>query len=308
MGDSDPMSPPQVFHRQAYLSKADPELRLFYMECSPPTKQRKGTILLIHGFPESSYQFRHVLVPFAEAGYHVIAPDYKGHGFSSKPFGDYNYTKKQLAAELFELLAKHIGVKEKVHVVGHDIGGTIAHAYAAQFPENTADVIWGECPLPGSTLFDKIKHTETLWHFDFQSHKPELSAALVAGKEKMYLKHFYDRLTQNASVFSEDVLDFYTTRYSMPDALRCAFLSYRAFTQDGKDNLDWLNQNGKSKVRSMIMSGDHSFIAAEAEGMAREMYETVHHATVEDSGHFLAEENPTDFVRKVLQFVQAKSP
>jgi pimeloyl-ACP methyl ester carboxylesterase len=293
----------QTLHRQVWLNKADPEVRLHYMECRPSTEE-KGTILLIHGFPESSYQFRHVLVPFAEAGYHVVAPDYKGHGFSSRPFGDNDYTKKQLAAEIFQLMTEHVGVQEKLHVVGHDIGGTIAHAYAAQFPQNTASMIWGECPLPGTSVFDRLKHTETLWHFDFQSHKPELAAALVQGKEKMYLKHFYDRLTQNPEVFSEDVLDFYTTQYSMPDALRAAFLSYRAFTQDASDNREWVKKQGKSKVRSMILSGERSFIAEEAEEMAREMYENVQHGTVENSGHFLAEENPEDFVRKVLRFIE----
>ena len=40
---------------------------------------------LIHGFPETSYQFRDVIVPLAQAGYHVFAPDYRGHGYSLQP-------------------------------------------------------------------------------------------------------------------------------------------------------------------------------------------------------------------------------
>ena len=42
MGDVSSMSPLQVFHRQAYLKTADSELRLFYMECSPPAAQSNG--------------------------------------------------------------------------------------------------------------------------------------------------------------------------------------------------------------------------------------------------------------------------
>ena len=90
----------------------------------------------------------------------------------------------------------------------------------------------------------------------------------------------------------------------MPDALRTAFLSYRAFTQDASDNRELVKKQGKSKVRSMILSGERSVIAEEAEEMAREMYENVQHGTVENSGHFLAEENPEDFVRKVLRFIE----
>lgn len=294
----------KMLHRQIWLNKSDPEVRIYYMECLPPI-DKKGTILLIHGFPQSSYQFRHVIAPLAQAGYHVIAPDYRGHGFSSHPLGDTGYTKKELANDIFQLVTKHVGITEKIHIVGHDIGGTIAHAYVAQFPDHVASVIWGECPLPGTTLFDNIKHTQTLWHFDFQSHNPEFSVALVLGKEKMYLKHFYDRLTQNSAVFTPEVLDFYTMQYSVPDALRCAFLSYRAFKTDAKHNREWRKKDGKVKVRSMILSGDHSFIASEAERMAKEMYEDVKHGTVENSGHYLAEENPESFVKEVLEFIEA---
>lgn len=297
-------NPVKTMHRQTHLNREDPEVRLYYQECLP-SQEKKGTILLIHGFPQSSYQFRFVIEPLAQAGYHVIAPDYRGHGFSSHPLGDTGYTKKELASDIFQLLTKHIGVREKVHVVGHDIGGTIAHAYVSQYPDHVASVIWGECPLPGTTLFDKIKHTQTLWHFDFQSHNPEFSVALVQGRERMYLKHFYDRLTQNSAVFTPEVLDFYTMQYQVPDALRCAFLSYRAFTEDGKHNREWLKQNGKVKVRAMILSGDCSFIASEAEGMAKEMYENIKVGTVKDSGHYLAEENPESFVKEVLAFVEA---
>lgn len=294
----------KTLHRQIWLNKSDPGIRIYYMECLPP-KDKKGTILLIHGFPESSYQFRYVMGPLAQAGYHIIAPDYRGHGFSSRPLGDTGYTKKELANDLFQLVTTHVGVKEKIHVVGHDIGGMIAHAYVVQFPDHVANVVWGECPLPGTTLYNNIKHDQTVWHFDFQTHHPDIAVALVSGKERTYLKHFYDRLAQNAAVFTPDVLDFYTMQYSMADALRCAFLSYRAFETDAFDNEDWREKHGKVKVRSMILSGDRSFIAAEAEGMANEMYEDVKHGLVEDSGHYLAEENPESFVKEVLNFIEA---
>ena len=42
-------------------------------------------ILLLHGFPESWYSWRHQFAPLAEAGYHVVAPDMRGYGDSDKP-------------------------------------------------------------------------------------------------------------------------------------------------------------------------------------------------------------------------------
>ena len=74
---------PKLQDRQAWIQQSDPEIRIFYTECRPLSNKPKGTILLIHGFPETSYQFRHVIVPLAQAGYHVLAPVYRGHGYSS---------------------------------------------------------------------------------------------------------------------------------------------------------------------------------------------------------------------------------
>lgn len=114
----------------------------------------KDTILLIHGYPELSYQFRHVIPLFVKRGHKVIAPDYRGAGHSSKPCEGYN--KVTLATDLYELLTKHLGVKENVLVVDHDVGGMVAHAYAVRFPEGTKSVAWGECPLPGTKEYDVI--------------------------------------------------------------------------------------------------------------------------------------------------------
>lgn len=113
------------------------EVTIHYIDCHAPAES-KGTILLIHGFPETSYQFRHVITPLSDAGYRVIAPDYRGAGHSSHPRD--GYTKVVMAGDIHTLLTKHLGITEPVHVVGHDIGGMIAHAYAASFPKDSRSV------------------------------------------------------------------------------------------------------------------------------------------------------------------------
>lgn len=301
----------QRFNRAAHLSLSDPEIRIHYVEARPgPKKVQKGTVLLIHGFPETSYQFRHVMIPLAEAGYHVIAPDKTGHGFSSKPIGNVHqqdpFTKKSLAKDLHQLLIDHVGIKDKVHIVGHDIGGMVAHAYACQFTDHVASVTWGECPLPGSTFYEEEKHSRALWHFDFQSHQPDIAVALVQGKERIYLKHFYDRLTQNQAAFTPEVVDFYVQQFSALDALRCAFLTYRAFEIDAEHNRKWREEKGKLKLKNMVLSGGDSLLAPVSENMAKEFYEDVHVGLVPDSGHYLAEENPGGFVSELLRFIESE--
>ncbi|KAL9604641.1 MAG: hypothetical protein Q9219_000361 [cf. Caloplaca sp. 3 TL-2023] len=291
----------QLTHAQVWLQQTDPEIRIHYVEAKASGTQ-KGTILLIHGFPETSYQFRHVMGPLSSAGYRVLAPDYRGAGYSSRP--ETGYTKKVLADDLHTLLTTHLGIADPVHVVGHDIGGMIAHAYAHQFPHDVASLTWGECPLPGTTTYDENKHSTGLWHFSFHS-VPDLPELLVSGHEKQYLKHFYDRLAQNPSAFTEADLDFYATQYSAPGAMRAGFNVYRTFEEDKVDNRRWLEEKGKVKVRTMLLGGEKTFPMLRDERMGREVDEDLVVETVEGSGHWIAEENPEGFVSKVLGFIEA---
>ena len=296
---------PAYHHRSVWVQRANPEIRIHYVEALPPLgSSPKGTILLIHGFPETSYQFRYVIKPLADAGYHVVAPDYRGAGYSSKPYmGPEGFTKEVLAQDLHKMMVDHVKPKDKIHLVGHDIGGMIARAYAVQFPDEVMSTIWGECPLPGTKYYDEAKHTPTMWHLAFQGIT-DIAEALVTGKERMYLKDFYDRLSQNPACFSGQDLDFYTTQYAQPGSLRCSFQVYKIFETDKVHNLSWKEKTGKVKTRAMILSGGASFIQENALEMAEEMYAHVEHGVVEDSGHYLAEENPEDFVSKVLDFVE----
>jgi pimeloyl-ACP methyl ester carboxylesterase len=55
-----------------------------------------------------------------------------------------------MADDLVALMHEHLSISTRLHIVGHDIGGMIAHAYASPNPERVASIIWGECPLPGT--------------------------------------------------------------------------------------------------------------------------------------------------------------
>lgn len=133
--------------------EVEPSVRIAYIDCPSKSKRsQRGVILLIHGFPQTSYQFRHVIDPLAEAGYRVLAPDYRGAGASSKPAT--GFTKSIMARDLVRLLDA-LKIHEPVHVIGHDIGGMIAFAMAAKHPSRVASLNWGECPLPGTSV-----HTE----------------------------------------------------------------------------------------------------------------------------------------------------
>ena len=275
---------------------------IHYISCPPPpSSEAKGTILLIHGFPQTAYQFRRVIPPLSDKGYHVIVPDYRGAGESSKP--NDGYTKDIMARDLHRLITEHEGIKDKIHVVGHDIGGMVAHAYAVQYPEGTASVCWGECPLPGTQVYHEAKNTVMMWHFTFHC-VPDLAEALVAGKERIYLKHFYDRLAQNPSAISTHDLDVYTTAFAQPGAMKAGMNIYRAFEADAVMNEKWAVEKGKVAVRCLSLWGGKSFANEEqASSMCEGYYSDYSFDTVEGAGHYIAEERPHHFVEKVAKWV-----
>ena len=293
--------PPQVTIDEAPAG-AEATFKLHYILCPPPDgTTSKGTILLIHGFPQTNYQFRKVITPTSDAGYVVLAPDYRGAGGSGKPWTGYD--KATMATDLHKLVTSVLGIKEKIHVVGHDIGSMIAHAYATQFPNDTASVCWGEAPLPGSPQFQERKTSMGGWHYTFHG-VPDLPELLVEGKEKIYLKHFYDRLSQNPDAISNDDLAVYAQAYALPGGLRCGFNCYRAFNEDGVQNNKWLEEKGPCPVRSLSLWGSESYIGeVGALEMAGRYYANVQYGSVARSGHWIAEENPKGFVESVLAWV-----
>ena len=81
-------------------------------------------VVLLHGFPESWYSWRHQLPALAKAGYRAVAPDLRGYGKSDKPQAVEDYDIRHLAADAVGVLDA-LGEKTAV-LVGHDWGSIIA--------------------------------------------------------------------------------------------------------------------------------------------------------------------------------------
>ncbi|KAJ9653333.1 hypothetical protein H2198_007475 [Neophaeococcomyces mojaviensis] len=291
-------------HRSTTI-KTKPELvRIKYLDVIPQDGTKvKGTILLIHGFPQTSYQFRKVIPSLSAAGYRVVAPDTRGCGDSSKPMILDDYRKIHIAEDFRFLLQGHLGIGDPVHVVGHDIGGMIAHAYANAFPKDTASVTWGECPLPSSSEYEETKGSVKQFHFSFHQIL-DLPETLIKNNERAYLKHFYDKLGYNALGITPADLDYYTAQYSQPGAIRGGINAYRMFEEDATDNRRVLKENGKCKVRCMVLNGAAGGHAPQAKKVAEEFYENFEVVEIDNAGHWIAEENPEDFVREVKRFIE----
>lgn len=90
-------------------------------------------VILIHGFPELAYSWRHQIPALAAAGYHVIAPDQRGYGSSSRPEAIESYDIVHLTADIAGLL-DHAGAEQAV-LVGHDWGSPVAANFPLFFPD-----------------------------------------------------------------------------------------------------------------------------------------------------------------------------
>ena len=133
-------------------------------------------VVLAHGFPELAYSWRHQIPALAEAGYHVLAPDQRGYGGSSKPAAVDAYTVVELSADIVGLL-DDIGAERAV-IVGHDFGGVVAWAAPLLHPDRFAGVAGLSVPpvprprVPTTQAFRKLFGDNFFYILYFQEPGP----------------------------------------------------------------------------------------------------------------------------------------
>ena len=101
-------------------------------------------VVLLHGFPEFWWSWRHQIVPLAEHGYRVVAADLRGYGDSDKPPRGYDLWT--LAGDVAGLV-RALG-EPRAHLVGHDWGGLIAWTVTALHPRLVRSLVAVDAPHP----------------------------------------------------------------------------------------------------------------------------------------------------------------
>jgi pimeloyl-ACP methyl ester carboxylesterase len=149
--------------------------------------------VLVHGWPESWYSWRHQIPALAEAGYRVAAPDVRGYGGSDKPQAIEAYAIKEMCADIAGLVAA-LGESRAI-LIGHDWGAPIVWNTALFHPEKVRAVVGlsvphtGRGPAPRLELFRKIYKDRFFYQLYFQSPgvaEAELEADVRSSLRKVY--------------------------------------------------------------------------------------------------------------------------
>jgi pimeloyl-ACP methyl ester carboxylesterase len=256
-------------------------------------------IVLIHGWPQTWYEWRHVMPALAK-NYTVIVPDLRGLGDSSKP--DKGYDGKTTAEDIYQLTSQ-LGFN-KIFLVAHDIGAQTAYSYAASHPNNVSKLVIMDFIFPG---FLPPEIGNGPWWFTFHQ-TPNLPEYLVQGKERQYLSYFFGGLSYNPYAITEKDIDEFTQKYSMPGAMRAGFEYYRAFIQDAEDNKESVASNGKLTIPVLVLAADiYPQLGGDIPGnlplnSTQSLAENVTGMVVPLSGHWIPEEQPEFVIEQLTAF------
>jgi len=250
------------------------------------------TVILLHGFPEDWYAY-HRLMPRLAKQFTVVAVDLRGVGGSAAAVGGYDAANM---AEDVRQLAEHLHL-EHVYVVGHDIGGMVAYAFARRYPETSRGVMMLDVPLPGIGPWDAVKAKPITWHINFQQ-TPELPEQLLAGREAIYFRHFLDRDT-----FSDADVTHYAQAYAAPGHLRAMLEIYRAFPANEKFNA---SQQSAIGVPLVLAPGENSpfekLMPSLAEALRAHGCTNVKIEVIKNSVHYVADEQPDAVVELIERY------
>jgi pimeloyl-ACP methyl ester carboxylesterase len=250
-------------------------------------------VVLLHGFAETSHMWRPLIARLADR-HTVIAPDLRGFGQSAAPAD--GYTKAAMARDIHALVKKlEYG---RIRLVGHDIGLMVAYAYAAQYPAEVDRLVLMEAFLPGVGEWNNVFLLRDLWHFHFYGKTP---LALVTGRERTYLNHFWDDFAADpAKSVSEADRKFYASEYARPGNMKAGMEVFRAFPKDAEDFAGFANT--KLTMPLLVLSGEKAggpFLIEQGRMVAS----NVEGVLVKGKGHWLMEEAPAEVIPKLVEFL-----
>ena len=312
-----------------YVERDGVRLKVFHHGQGP-------LVLLLHGFPELGYSWRHQFEPLARAGYTVAAPDQRGFGGSSCPPEVEAYALDELAADAAAII--EVFGDQPAVVIGHDWGAPVAWHAALRYPETVRAV--GSLSVP---------------HARRAATAPLEGMRAAAGPDYIFYVDYFQQEGLAESEFEADIrssllgfmwsisgdapreerfqpirrgarfIDSITTPKDLPAWLSEADLQVyvEAFEQTGfRGGLNWYrnvhrNWERSSDLAGAVVSQPAMFVTGSrdpARGPAamERLREVVTDLRVfevlEGCGHWTQQERPEDVTRLMLEFLHSVHP
>jgi epoxide hydrolase 4 len=260
---------------------------------------RGPPVVLLHGFPEFWYAWRHQIPALARAGFHVVAPDMRGYNLSDKPRGVQSYRVPTLVEDVAGLI-RACGAT-KATVVGHDWGGLVAWAFAMAHPELLDRLVIMNSPHPKS-MARAIRTGKQLlksWYmFFFQL--PWLPELAIRARGVAALLRDYERDPLIPGTLLESDRDRYAAAIAQPGALTATINYYRAL---GRTGVGVARRSIDAPVLVIWSDRDRYLVR----DLAEPDPDLVPHARVEriDASHWVQNEQPERVNAMLIGFLKS---
>jgi pimeloyl-ACP methyl ester carboxylesterase len=277
-------------------------------------KQGEGPlIVLLHGFPEFWYSWRHQIPFLAEHGragtrhspYMVVAPDLRGYNDTDKPRTGYDVPT--LIRDI-EGLVKELG-QERAIIVGHDWGGVLAWSFAIRYPQMTERLIVMNAPHPAAMMRElrTWKQLRKSWYiFFFQI--PWLPEHILLRNSANEVGRMLRGAAVQKSAFPREVTAKFQQAMSKPGAMTAALNYYRQlFRHLPTPTINRRATEGKYRVSAptLLIWGEQDIALDIALTTGLEQWvDNIEVKRIPDSGHWVQQEQPDKVNAYMLQFLQ----
>lgn len=184
-------------------------------------------VILLHGFPEFWWAWRHQIGPLAEQGFHVVAPDLRGYNLSDAPRRIADYRLDILVADVLAL-ADSFGAA-RFDLVAHDWGGVVAWATAATHPDRIGRLIVMDAPHPDLPARQILRHPTQALRSSYVAffQLPWLPELLLGSRDFAGLRAMMKGSARRGT-FTPAALNRYAEAWGRPGRLRAMLNWYRA--------------------------------------------------------------------------------
>lgn len=269
-------------------------INIAYREAGNP---KNPTIVMLHGFPSSSHQYRKVLSQLSDE-FHLIAPDYPSFGNSDFPLAsEYEYTFDNIAKTMDAFLEKK--KIDSYALMIQDYGAPIGFRIATAHPEKVTAIINqnGNAYLEG--LGGAWAGIRALW----KDRNPETEKAILPSFSLDGLKWQYTHGTRNIETINPDTWHLDYLRLSRPNAHKVNMDLFYDYQNNLKLYPKWQQYLRDNQPPLLIVWGknDEFFPESGAAAFKKDVKEIDYN--IYDTGHFALEEDGDEIIEKIRVFM-----